>query len=258
MQIENSNINQFKFEVIIVNSHDLNKNILKKFENNFININSIFSGDIIENPDEKNYYFDLNIITNQENKYSFFANNKQLIMKMVKQFLTDFYDNNKTFFNKDGILNQTNIIEKIKYDWNSINKELEIMSKEEEEEKKENKKKETKYNDYKQLFIYNEEDINDRNILTIGKDYYNKLLSFVDKLLNFINKKKPNYGEIKILLQLFENTKNEAKYISKFKSLIENWKCKTFYQYYMEFLCAQLYRKINNLLADFFELKIDS
>ena len=80
-------------------------------------------------------------------------------------------------------------------------------------------------------------------------EYYNKLIIYVRNLLNTLVRNKQNYDEKQRLLESFKNNVKENDYIISVKNLIENWKCKAFYDYYLtSVLFVQLIQKIFYLI----------
>jgi len=248
-QITNSNLKQINFDIIVAADNNMLLEKLKvKHENNLININQIFNKIPNHIPNLNNYHYIIFNMLDNKFQYNFFSFNYHNIYEAMEEFLNDFYNKNRTNFNKDVILNKENIFDKIEYDWDYLINEKDIQNK----IINSNKINETI------IFTYNEKSDQDNKILEIGKEYYNKLIKYVKNLLNALVRKKPNYDEMQRLLELFNNNVKENNYIISFKDLIENWKCKDFYHYYLTyFLLAQFSNNIFKL-SDMIKLEISS
>ena len=234
-QINESQNLQINFDVIINKNINIMENLKKKYEKNLLNINLVVSNNPINLITSDDYIFYVIYINDKKLKYNFYIQECTIIQSCIREFLNDLYEKNKTNFNKNDILKHTNIIDKIKYDLDFLFKEIK------------NKKEKPKEINYEKInsFIFNENCNEDQKILSIGKNYYDNLILYIENLLNIIINKNSNYNEIKSVLNLFKNEKNSNNFILCFKSLIENWKCKVFYQYFWNYLIKKL-STINN------------
>ena len=136
-------------------------------------------------------------------------------MNQQKIYINEFYFKNKGFLpelkEKRTILSSNNVIKKIDYD-------LKLFG-----------IKETNYNtkNIKENFIsfkIDEKNEDDLQLLKIGDNYYNNLIDMVKKLLEISKIRKDNN-----VMDFFIKQK---KFQDVFISLMENIKCKCFYQFF--------------------------
>ena len=71
-------------------------------------------------------------------------------------------------------------------------------------------------------FKFGEDDEIDKNLIKIGNNYFNSLIDMIKELLETAKIKKNN--------KIMDFFINKERFMEKFKSLIENIKCKCFYK----------------------------
>ena len=198
---------------------EIEKEIKLKTPKNKIDVNIFISNDLVQVRFLKTY-------KEIGNNYVFYYSDNRIdipILEIIKKtfisarklFVTYFYKNNKYYFNvgknKKEILLQHNLVKKIKYDLKLINMKsiddfdcncdniFDILT-----------------------FKFGEDDEIDKNLIKIGDNYFNSLIDMIKELLETAKIKKNN--------KIMDFFINKERFMEKFKSLIENIKCKCFYK----------------------------
>ena len=163
---------------------------------------------------------------NENEVFYFFKNNifeisfKEIIKKNFNSakdiYIKEFYNNNKAFLpelnERKEMLSQNNITKKIYYD-------LKLFGLNEEKFNFINLK------DYSLSFKLNDKDKNDLDLLKIGDDYYNSLIKMIRNILQISKINKEN--------NVIDNFLDKRKFDEVFIKLMENIKCKCFYNYFL-------------------------
>ena len=217
-----NNVSGLSFEIIQKeNKDDIDKYIKSK------NIkNKICTKIYISNDKKLISYLLVESSGNENECFHFFKNNnleisfKEIIKKNFNStkdiYIKEFYNSNKGFLSelndKKEILSQNNIINKIYYD-------LKLFGLNDE-----------KFNfislkDYSLSFKLNDKNEDDLELLKIGDVYYDSLIKMIKNILHISKINEKN--------NVIDNFLDKRKFNEVFIKLMENIKCKCFYNYFL-------------------------